>query len=967
VTPPTRHIGGVPIAPPPPPDPTRRARAAQLGMDRTAIFVPAVMSVGLLFWLLTALRDVAHARRARNRARRAAIAATVLAGNIDNAMATRRPDPGLRPRPLYLVNAVVLLTAGCYVAIGAYFNYVRAEGYVSDIAWLLVLSLAVALAGVALGATALVTFVRYPTPPAWTRAVLHRTAMSGAPGDDGNGRPGWQLSTATFVAWVGSATLSLVVQAAPHVVDGLDGRLAGWIAHHRLPGPTTWLDLLARPAAPLALVLVALVAARRCPLSLATGLAALLGTPLAAAVLRSTVARPRPPGEWAGGLDSYPYGAVILPVLAAGLVPMLLSAGPPRRWVERLFGGLGATVAVALGYHAVATGRAWPTDVAGGLLLATSVVCSAHRTVRTAALHRRCPARCPHRPPQLPPARRPGLVPLPTGAAAVIRLAAHLSAAAAATGLVVLSFTRGVPTNPEGPGLGLLLERPAQIGLAALVSIAALLGWRRPAAGAVLLAVAATGLGVFAGVEYQPAAAVALTVALMIPAVLLWLSWQHRHGARQIVAVALVTAMLVTGTWVGASTVYDGFFGPTHPASTTPAEPVDRVAWLWSGGLTSRSVVVVARLAGTHRQAALVLTEDGTGAIVRSADQAPDSLGLVRLPVDGLTPGAGYRYRVEVDGRADTGRGHGRFTTPAEGPMSFRVAVASCARTASNGAVFDAIAATEPLLYLEIGDLHYENLEATAPGPFVEAFGRALGQPAQAALARQVPMTYVWDDHDYGPNDAGADSPTRAAAQAAYRAAVPYGNLPAADGAVNQAFTIGRVRFVLSDGRSGRTEQDILDAEQERWLVEELTTASRTHALVVWANGTPWIGAERTGADTWAGAAAQRRRIADALAAAGIDNLVMVAGDAHMVAIDDGTNSGYAADGSPGFPVLQAAALDRPGSLKGGPYSEGAFPGGGQFGLLDITDHGDRIEVRMAGRRWDGSEPVSLVRSFPVA
>ena len=92
----------------------------------------------------------------------------------------------------------------------------------------------------------------------------------------------------------------------------------------------------------------------------------------------------------------------------------------------------------------------------------------------------------------------------------------------------------------------------------------------------------------------------------------------------------------------------------------------------------------------------------------------------------------------------------------------------------------------------------------------------------------------------------------------------------------------------------------------------------------------------------------------------------MVSGDAHMVAIDDGTNSGYAAGGEGGFPVLQAAALDRPGSVKGGPYSEGTFPGGGQFGLVDIDDLGDRIVVTMRGMRWDGAELVTLERRFDV-
>ena len=100
-------------------------------------------------------------------------------------------------------------------------------------------------------------------------------------------------------------------------------------------------------------------------------------------------------------------------------------------------------------------------------------------------------------------------------------------------------------------------------------------------------------------------------------------------------------------------------------------------------------------------------------------------------------------------------------------------------------------------------------------------------------------------------------------------------------------------------------------------------------------------------------------QIADGIASAGVTNLVMVSGDAHMVAIDDGSNSGYARDGTPGFPLLHAGALDRPGSVKGGPYSEGAYPGGGQFGRLEIRDDGgDAVDIVMSGHRWDGVELV---------
>ncbi|MGH8993329.1 MAG: alkaline phosphatase D family protein, partial [Acidimicrobiia bacterium] len=318
-----------------------------------------------------------------------------------------------------------------------------------------------------------------------------------------------------------------------------------------------------------------------------------------------------------------------------------------------------------------------------------------------------------------------------------------------------------------------------------------------------------------------------------------------------------------------------------------------------------------------------------------------------------------YRYTVEVDGRPDRSRGRGRLATLPEGPASFTLAVGACARTGSDGVVFDTIRRLDPLLYLMVGDLHYENIGTDRAGVFLGAYDRVLTAPAQAALYRSVPVDYVWDDHDYGPNDADATSPSRDAARRAYRQAVPHPPLPAGDGgAIHHAFTIGRVRVVVTDTRSERTGATMLGTAQREWLLSELRRADE-HALVIWVNPDPWIDAERDGEDTWGGYAGERRLIADTIAGEGITNLVMVSGDAHMVAIDDGTNSGYASGGGGGFPVLHAAALDRRGKVKGGPYSHGTFPGPGRFGVIEVDDRGASVGVELSGRDYHGRTLVS--------
>ena len=153
--------------------------------------------------------------------------------------------------------------------------------------------------------------------------------------------------------------------------------------------------------------------------------------------------------------------------------------------------------------------------------------------------------------------------------------------------------------------------------------------------------------------------------------------------------------------------------------------------------------------------------------------------------------------------------------------------------------------------------------------------------------------------------------------------------------------------------------ESMLGSRQRAWLKQELLSGSQSYGLVVLVSSVPWIAAESRGGDDWGGFATERTEIADFIAENEIENLLLLAGDAHMLAIDDGSNADYSRRGGAGFAVFQAAALDRPGSIKGGPYSEGTFPGAGQYGLVTFSDDGNSITVDLRGRNWQGEDIVT--------
>ena len=207
------------------------------------------------------------------------------------------------------------------------------------------------------------------------------------------------------------------------------------------------------------------------------------------------------------------------------------------------------------------------------------------------------------------------------------------------------------------------------------------------------------------------------------------------------------------------------------------------------------------------------------------------------------------------DGVADE-RARGRFRTFAKGPYSFSFVFGSCAKTGSVSPVFDQIRRIDPHFFLHLGDFHYLDIGVNDRDAFRNGYSRVLQSRTQAALYRAVPIVYMWDDHDYGPNNSDKFAPGREASRAVYRECVPHYPLHDA-GAIYQAFDIGRVRVILTDtvserdSRPGATRTMLGDKQME-WFLEELTEAARTKMLVVWANPDPWIGQTNRSSHGWA-------------------------------------------------------------------------------------------------------------------
>lgn len=327
---------------------------------------------------------------------------------------------------------------------------------------------------------------------------------------------------------------------------------------------------------------------------------------------------------------------------------------------------------------------------------------------------------------------------------------------------------------------------------------------------------------------------------------------------------------------------------------------------------------------------------------------------VAEFSLTGLTANSQYYYRAIEDGATDSRNGKFKTMSPAGTAQNIKFAFSGDASVGNNSQSFANVAAlTDIDFFMHMGDLHYEDITTNTEAAYFTGYKTVFSQSNQRALYENHALNYKWDDHDYGANDSTGSSATKVSAAAAYRKYIPsHGLNNTSSGSIEEAWTHGRVRFIMLDTRYERGGGSLLGATQKAWFLAELASiaADPNIAFTVVSAGVPWIATGVT--DTWSDAAAERTEIADQIFAQGLENsIVFVCADAHMIAFDDGTNNTFDTSNQTGWPVYHSAPMGRAGSIKGGPYSGTVFQGDvdGQYSTMQITDTGTQITVLVTG------------------
>ena len=156
--------------------------------------------------------------------------------------------------------------------------------------------------------------------------------------------------------------------------------------------------------------------------------------------------------------------------------------------------------------------------------------------------------------------------------------------------------------------------------------------------------------------------------------------------------------------------------------------------------------------------------------------------------------------------------------------------------------VFESMVAAEPDMMLWLGDnIYLREVDFQSYSGYLYRYTHTRALPEMQELLKACPNYAIWDDHDYGPNDADASWIHRDWAQEAFKTfwANPSYGAPSGANNIATAFRFNDVEFFLLDNRSQRIHpnnrtQDIhvLGDEQIDWLIAALNKSQAPFKMV---------------------------------------------------------------------------------------------------------------------------------------
>lgn len=228
------------------------------------------------------------------------------------------------------------------------------------------------------------------------------------------------------------------------------------------------------------------------------------------------------------------------------------------------------------------------------------------------------------------------------------------------------------------------------------------------------------------------------------------------------------------------------------------------------------------------------------------------------------------------------------------------IAFGSCSRQNQPQPLWAPILQHKPQLWVWLGDNIYGDSDSMEV--LSDKYSLQLQNPDYIRLKNAVPVIGIWDDHDYGRNDAGKEYPFRAESQAllcdflGVPADAPQRTHPGAYSSHTYGPPGKQVKVLLLDGRYFRDpilrdstraclpspNGDMLGPEQWAWLEQELQNSKAEVHII--GCGIQFLPQEHV-YEKWANFPAARARLLRLIADMKLPNVILLSGDRHIAEI----------------------------------------------------------------------------------
>ena len=237
-------------------------------------------------------------------------------------------------------------------------------------------------------------------------------------------------------------------------------------------------------------------------------------------------------------------------------------------------------------------------------------------------------------------------------------------------------------------------------------------------------------------------------------------------------------------------------------------------------------------------------------------------------------------------------------------PKKFTLAFGSCNRPTLPQPLWSDVANLAPDAWAWLGDNVYA--DTTDIRRTRRLYAEQAARQDYAALAASTRVVGIWDDHDFGRNDAGGEYPKKAESQAALLDFLgePEDSPRRAQLGTYASYVFGererQVKLILLDGRYHRDKPfsrgDTLGEEQWAWLENELKTSTAQVHLV--ASGYQVLPLDQV-QEKWGNFPTARLRLLELLRTARTPGVLFLSGDRHFAELS------CLCDGSFSYPLYE--------------------------------------------------------------